>query len=233
MKLKIMFVVLVSFTLTGSVMAGLTLVDWPTELDVRIHYGSSDEGYGTIVGREFIGTVLEDSILDDDHQVKFTDLCLELDEHINDSGTYEVIEGAVGYGSGKDLMDSKCGPGSEKIALLVFKYLHGKLRSSEAGTPDELAKAVQESIWLREDEVADYTLLSSSQCYHWNDPALGQDSLGRTLIDSSKVTMVNLVDYYGDFMQSRMTAIVPAPATIFLAGLGSSWVGFMRRKRLA
>ena len=233
MKVKKIVVVLVSLVLAESAMARLTLADRATNLDIRIQYGSSDEGYGTIVGRDFIGAVLGDSILDDGRQVKFTSLCLELDEHINDSGTYKAMKGSTFYGSDQELIDSKCDFVSEKTALLVFKYLRGQLYSSGARIPDELAKTVQESIWLREDERADAIVYSGSRCYSWGNITVGQEALSKALNNTGKVAMVNLVDYYGDFMQSQLTAIVPAPATILLAGLGSSWVGFMRRKRLA
>lgn len=176
----------------------------------------------------------------------FESFCLEKEEFINPRGsTYtvaindEALRGGHIYGEprGNDGGD----PLNDLTAYLYSEFRAGTLTGYNYNVgPDRAtsAKALQDVIWYIEDE-AGKTWRETSLQNTFYQAALNAIEDGWT--NDGSVVVLNLtttdrfgrtIDHNQDLLGLIATPSVPAPGAMVLGALGSSVVGFLRRRHM-
>ena len=210
-----MIVRLVVFlALSSSVMAAPT---------IRVDKGSYQSGSGG----EFQITVTNAGIAGQPVGSVFQSFCLEKNEYINFGKSYYVnvndkaMLGGVGGGS-PDPLDSRS-------AWLYNEFLNHTLTGYDYSTTaarKSSAGALQKALWYLENEVTSVSGLAQS----FVNLANTSDWYANNTIGNIRV--MNLYKD-ADMTQHAQDLLVrvPAPGAVMLVGLGTSLVGYLRRRR--
>ncbi len=147
--------------------------------------------------------------------------CVERDEYFKPGSKYyavlntEALDGGIGGGS-PDTLDARSA------------YLYTKYATGDAAFQDQ--RKIQDAIWFIEGEITtsnSYVTIANSAVSSGVWSGLGD------------VRIANLFKYfdgqvYGGFVQDQLIMInpVPVPGALVLAGIGTFFVGWLRRRKV-
>jgi hypothetical protein len=165
----------------------------------------------------------------------FYTFCLERTEYISMGSTYDVglNTGAVGGGVGGQTQ-TDFDPLDPRTAYLYSNFVAGTLTGYDynVGTDrEQSARALQNVIWYLEGETATISTTGLENTFY-------MDAQNSDWTDLGNVRVMNLyeVGYAGDPQHAHQdllttVATVPAPGALILVGLGTSLVGWLRRRQ--
>lgn len=182
-----------------------------------------DSGVGTTAGGEF---KILDAISGD---YLFSTFCLEYDEYLSYSATFDVVDisdMAEGGGVNTDAGD----PLSAETKWLYWNFVTGSLQSTTSYTYTNAGiDALQKAIWFLEEEIKEISGLTEDLV----NSAIAAVS-GNAYIGDVKVMNIVWANDTSRKAQSQLiaeVAPVPEPSTFLLLGAGGGLLWLVRRRK--